>query len=289
MPAELEIIERTIGIYERAAAANRATSTRCGHVINLPLTPGGDVLITADMHGDRMNFERVLEIADLDAHPLRHLVLQEICHGGPGYPGNMGCMSHLLLEDVAEWKVRYPERVHMLLSNHELSEATDFPITKGGELQNVSFRLGLQAMYGDQTDRVHDALRSFLLTCPIALRFHRTIFLSHTLPPRCDQRETNFDFLDREWKFEDIEPGGDVFRFVWGRDFRRENAAVVANAIGATLMIHGHEPCAFGFQTPNDLQVILDSFGQQGRYILAPLDRPLTQTDILSMLHKIHP
>jgi hypothetical protein len=289
MTAELPIIQETIELFARAEAANLATSTRQGHVVHLPKIAGGDLMITTDLHGDRMNFERVVELADLSAHPQRHVVLQEICHGGPSYPGGMGCMSHLLLEDVAAYKLAYPEQVHFLLSNHELSEATDFPITKGGELQNVSFRMGLQIMYGEETDQVHAAIRSFLLSCPAALRFQETIFVSHTVPPRCDQRETSFEFLHRPWSFEDVEPGGDLFRFVWGRDFRRENAAAVADAVGATLMIHGHEPCPQGFQVPNDLQIILDSFGQHGRYILAPLDRPLTQADIVASLQKIQP
>jgi hypothetical protein len=289
MSDDLPLPSRTLATFTQATQANRQTAGRSGHVVTLPNTPGGDVFITTDLHGDRLNFERILALADLEQQPLRHLVLQEICHGGPTYPGGLGCMSHLLLEDVAALKCAFPDRVHFILSNHELSEATDFPISKGGELQNVTFRMGLQLMYGEHTDTVHAALREFLLSCPAAVRFGQTIFVSHTLPPRCDQREPGFDFLHRDWQFEDVEPGGDLFRFVWGRDFRRENAAVAADALEATLLIHGHEPCPLGVQTPNDLQIIIDSHGPLGRYILAPLDRTLTQGEMLSCVRRINP
>jgi hypothetical protein len=55
-------------------------------------------------------------LADLDRNPRRHLIMQEVCHGGPTYPDG-GCKSHRMLEDVARLKVRYPERFHFLLSN----------------------------------------------------------------------------------------------------------------------------------------------------------------------------
>jgi hypothetical protein len=43
-------------------------------------------------------------------------------------------MSHRMLEDVARLKVRYPDRFHFILSNHELAELTEFPIMKSRKL-----------------------------------------------------------------------------------------------------------------------------------------------------------
>ena len=51
-------------------------------------------MVTGDLHGHRRNFNLIRRIAASDNIPERHLVLQEVCHGGPTYPQNGGCMSH---------------------------------------------------------------------------------------------------------------------------------------------------------------------------------------------------
>src|SRR5205085_10734948 len=106
-----------------------------------------------------------------DRNTRRHLVLQEVCHGGPCSADGLGCMSHLLLAAVAKLKAHYPDRVHFLLSNHELSELTDYPILKGRRMLNLAFRLGFQAEYGDRLEEVRQAYLPFIRTCPFAVRF----------------------------------------------------------------------------------------------------------------------
>ena len=71
-------------------------------------------------------------------------------------------MSHAIVEDIARLKVRYPDRVHFLLGNHELAEMTDYPIQKNKQMLNVLFRMGLEQMYGSETERVREALLAFL-------------------------------------------------------------------------------------------------------------------------------
>ena len=73
-------------------------------------------------------------------------------------------MSHLLLEDVASLKNAFPDRFHFILSNHELAELTDFPIMKSGKMLNLTFREGLQQLYGDRAEQVRHAYLEFLLS-----------------------------------------------------------------------------------------------------------------------------
>ena len=61
-------------------------------------------------------------------------------------------MSHWMLAEVAELKATYPDRVHFLLSNHELAELTDYPIVKGQRMLNLMFRCGMQESFGPATD-----------------------------------------------------------------------------------------------------------------------------------------
>jgi len=246
------------------------------------------VLITADLHGNWLNYDRILALAALDSHPHRHLVLQEVCHGGPSYPGEGGCMSHLLIEEIARLKLAWPDRVHFLLSNHELAEATDFVVAKGGRLLNMHFRCGLREMYGDTAEEVHHALKRFLLSCPLALRVGNDVFVSHSLPARVDRTPFYPGVLDTTWSEDDLSPEGAVFRLVWGRDFRRENAQAFAELVHAKVLVHGHEPCTAGFQVPNDLQVIIDGSGPEACYLLLPLDAALNHRDVVQRVKRLH-
>src|SRR5580704_18225003 len=99
MVAEISYIEQVIKTFDAAAAANWRTPGREGNIVTLTDELADEVMITADLHGHRRNFNLIKRTADLDNHPRRHLILQEVCHGGPTYPTNGGCMSHGMLED----------------------------------------------------------------------------------------------------------------------------------------------------------------------------------------------
>jgi hypothetical protein len=244
-------------------------------------------MITADLHGHRLNFDRLLEIADLAGRPRRHLVVQEVCHGGPSYPGG-GCMSHLLLEDVARWKVEFPDRFHFLLSNHELAELTDYPIMKQQQVLNLHFREGLQQMYGEATDAVRQAYCKFLSTCPLGVRLVESAALvTHSVPKQVVEQGFDASVLDRPLEAADVAYEGDAFRLMWGRDFRPENVDAFARIVGADVLITGHEPCDDGYCVPNGRQVILDCCGDNACYAVLPLDRRLTQKQIVRHIARL--
>jgi hypothetical protein len=106
----------------RAIELSRATPGRVGGVITLETAT--DVLVVGDLHGNIPAFTKVLEIAGLARNPGRHLVLQELVHGPRMYPDDGGDRSHQLVDLVCALKCQYPERVHLILGNHELSELT---------------------------------------------------------------------------------------------------------------------------------------------------------------------
>ncbi|MBI2825769.1 MAG: hypothetical protein HYX69_13875 [Planctomycetia bacterium] len=287
MVANIEYIEGVIATYQAAARANRETPTRDGNIIVLSAEEGDDVMITADLHGHRRNFNAIKRIADLEHHPRRHLILQEVCHGGPTYPTNGGDMSHGMLEDVAKLKATYRDRVHFLLSNHELAELTDYPILKAKKMLNLMFRLGMQEMYGPATEKVREAYVEFLRTCPLAVRLPGGVFVSHSLPEQTDLRGFDASVLKRPLEALDLREQGDVFRLVWGRDYRPENAKAFAKVVSATSLIHGHEPCPTGHAVPNDMQIILDCCSDQASYILVPLNRSFTHAELVERIAKL--
>lgn len=284
MVATIEYIERVIDTFGKAARANTDLKTRMGNVIELTPTSADEVMITADLHGHRKNFNRIRQIADLGSHPRRHLIMQEVCHGGPTYPISGGCMSHQMLEDVAALKAKYPEQVHFLLSNHELAEMTDYPIVKHGKMLNLMFRFGMQEMYGPATNKIREAFVPFLRTLPLAVRISKGVWVSHTLPDKCDQTAFKSDIFDRPLRDDDFLEDSPLFGFVWGRDFRQQNADAFAKLIDAEILIHGHEPSGDGFSAPNSRQVILDCSAEQAKYVILPVGEPLSQGDVLSRI-----
>jgi len=287
MVATFQFIESVIETFQRAAVANEQTPSRDGNVIVLGPDEADDVMITADLHGHRRNFNSIRKLADLEKHPRRHLILQEVCHGGPAYPENGGCMSHAMLEDVARLKVAYPERVHFLMSNHELAELTDYPIVKSKKMLNLMFRLGLQQTYGQAAEKVRAAYVAFIRSCPLAVRLPGAVFVCHSLPERADSRSFDRGVLERPLEQTDLLEMGAVFDLVWGRDYRPENARAFARLVGAKVLIHGHEPCPEGFSAPNDVQVILDCCGDKACYLLLPTDRALSHAEIVQRIQRL--
>jgi len=287
MVATFDYIEGVISTYRKATEANEDTPTREGNVVVLSEEVADDVMITADLHGHRKNFNSIKKIADLERHPRRHLILQEVCHGGPTYPSNGGCMSHGMLEDVARLKVAFPDRVHFLLSNHELAELTDYPILKAKKMLNLMFRLGLQEMYGPATEKVREAYTAFIRSCPLAVRLPGGVFVCHTLPERCDSRGFDRDILQRPLEAPELLEHGEVFDLVWGRDYRAENAKAFAKSVGANVLIHGHEPCPQGFSVPNDTQIILDCCGQPACYLIVPTNRTYSHSELVERIQRL--
>lgn len=287
MVASNEYTERMLATFDQAAEANRQTPGRRGNLVALTSELADEILVTGDLHGNRRNFNLISRLAALDRNPRRHLVLQEVCHGGPTYAQNGGCMSHTILEDVARLKCQYPERVHFILGNHELAELTDYPIQKNRQLLNLQFRLGLRQMYGPAAEKIHEAYRRFFQTCPLAVELPQGIFISHSTPG--DVAEAGFDasVFTRPLVAEDYAERGDVARLVWGRDYRTANAQAFADMVGAKLLINGHEPCYEGFIAPNNLQIILDCCGQRAAYLLLPIGVDLTQDQLIDRVQRL--
>src|SRR4030042_1390244 len=103
-----------IDLLKYAVEVNNNDSFRRGNLIHLPAN--GSLIITGDIHGHRRNFEKIVAFADLDNNPDRHIILQEIIHGGPEDTQG-GCLSYKLLYDVVSYKLNFPDRVHIILGN----------------------------------------------------------------------------------------------------------------------------------------------------------------------------
>ncbi len=295
MVASIQYIERIIEQYNQATAANYATPGRLvceesgqqGTVVWITPELADEVIITGDLHGHRRHFNTIRKIAALDSHPRRHLILQEVCHGGPTYPQNGGCMSHSMLEDVAKLKATFPKQVHFLMGNHELAEITEYPIQKNRQMLNLSFRLGLQQMFGPAADKVREAYVEFLESSPLAVRLPHGEFISHSIPEDADSPGFDKTIFTRPIDPAELYERSSIFDLLWGRDYRPENAVAFAKTVDARVLINGHEPCTAGYAAPNEAQIILDCCGEKGCYVVLPTDQELSHEQIVERIQKL--
>jgi hypothetical protein len=256
-------LEAAAAIAAYRAAQQRAAASPCrdGQCVRLTAENATRIVIGGDIHGRSAMLERLLELAQLELSTKHHLVLQEICHGGPTYPDG-GCRSHQVLQRAAELIGRFPGQVHLLLSNHELSELTEFPICKGRKLLNLCFRAGFRSAFAARHEEVYRAAMGLLAACPLAVQFERKLFVSHSLPDAVDSSQFDLGVLSRPWNARDLNCGGEVFRMVWGRDLRSENADAFADAVGVQWLITAHQPLLQGVCAVGQRLVILNAWGE---------------------------
>lgn len=275
--------DHAIALMAQATAANAADPFRKGFLVELPAE--GELLVAGDLHGNLGNLERIIKLANLPRHRSRHLLLQELVHE---YDGREVCRSYRLVEIAARLKVMFPERIHMILGNHEFAEVTGLEIGKNGETLNWSFAEGLKDAYGDRWQEVKDAYCDFWRTTPLAVRTPNRLFISHSTPRLEKLGDLSLDYLRNVSPEEVFSRAGIIFPMLWGRDYRPESAQAVAERMAADVLVVGHMPCDDGFSVPNERHVILDCKDLEGRYALVPLDRPLTQSQVIDRIKKLY-
>ncbi|MGL4421533.1 MAG: metallophosphoesterase [Gemmataceae bacterium] len=271
--------ERLLPLLHRAVELTRLTPGRAGHLVDL--ANPSDVLIIGDLHGHVPNFQSIWKRADLANHPRRHLVLQELIHGKFVYPTG-GERSHQLVDLFAAIKCQYPDRVHYLPGNHELSQWTGRPILKGEANLSEEYARGVATAYGAATADVVEAYRELWKASPLALRTPNQVFISHTIVPgkqfsTFDPQQLELDEYDPD----SFLPGGVAYGMVWGRDTTPAHVVAFLRSVRCKWLITGHFPADDGFTIPNDFQLTLDCSANPGGYSLIPADRPLQLADLV--------
>ncbi len=264
----------------KATELMRQTPGRSGGVVKLDSAE--DVLVVGDLHGNLPAFRRALDLAALDRFPARHLVLQELIHGPQQYPGEAGDRSHQLVDLTAALKCQYPDRVHIILGNHELSEITDRIIGKDGEALNAKFRKGIITAYGTAANEIVTAYKTLFRALPLAVRTPNRVFICHTLPEARDLDTLDLEILKANvWPDEAMKRRGSIYAMTWGRDESPETADRFATMVDADLFVTGHQPCDEGFRQANHRQIIIDATPPAPTCCLFSCTRPLTVEDLL--------
>lgn len=289
---DLTDIDEVVDALRAGAAACRDASCRQGS-IELIESPG-QLIATGDTHDNPVNFKAVLNAAGLDGEfgaQEKHLTLHEIIH--PDLPESRELpldTSFRGLTRIAYLKSQYPELVHVLLANHELAQAIGSGIMKNGIKVVDAFNAGVESVFRDNSQRVHDAITDFVMSMPIALRCkcpQGDILCSHSLPGPATMGRFDPSILDRELMPDDYQPRvGSAHIMVWGRGYDADQLEDLTERWGVNLFILGHEHAPSGYSVVEPNAIVLNTDHDRGVYLPIDLeDEPTVEQCVARMVH----
>lgn len=243
-------------LFDRAAEVLRESPLRKHSIVELPAR--GKLLVTGDLHDNPIHLQKMLKLARLDESPDHHVILHEMIHGEMLVNGLD--LSHRMLARVAELVSRYPQQVHPLLANHELSQMTGKGVSKGAGNSVELFNDGLEYVFGDDAGTVADAITRFIRAFPVALRTDQ-FMCSHSLPAPHMMKHFDVNMIKRELAAEDYaSPFGSAHLMVWGRGHAAEQIEQLAAAWNIEFFCIGHEKVEMGIElkTPRLLAINSD-------------------------------
>ncbi len=268
-----------VSLFNNGTRLNQHDPLRNGNMICFPGI--GDLVVAGDLHNHTRNFQRIQTVAALDKHPERHVILQEIVHGGLlGADGGDHSLDMLL--GAIAWADKYPGQVHFLLANHDLAQVYGHPIMKDGYDLTDRFTRYFKNRAGSGFNAANQAFRAFMLTMPLAAITFTGILLSHSLPGPREMAGFDSTILRRQLTEADFGRTGSVYHLVWGRAQTPAVLSALAKAWWCELFICGHQAQDAGFATIGERMLILDSCHNHGMYLQIDLARPYTMDDLVA-------
>ncbi|GIW73655.1 MAG: hypothetical protein KatS3mg103_0177 [Phycisphaerales bacterium] len=265
------------------SAAQAGLSARCRRGSVDWIEAPGRLVATGDLHDNPLHLARVVQAAGLDGPPeehqpqrCSHLTLHELIHG-EHLVGGVD-FSYRALTRVAALKAAYPEHVHVLLANHELAQIVGSGIVKDGVRVVEAFNEGVERVFGDQADAVHEAIGAFVRSMPLALRCltpRGVIQCSHSVPSPAMMGRFDPGVLDRPLTEADYQPlTGSAHMMVWGRHYDAESLEDLVERWGVSMFILGHEKVPEGVRFVPPCAVVLNSDHANGVYLPIDLGDP---------------
>jgi len=270
-----------IDLLNKGTEANSKDTFRRGNLICLPAS--GELVVSGDLHGHSRNFERAVTFADLVNHPDRHIVLQEIIHGGPE-DSEGGCLSYRLLFDVVRYKLEFPEQVHVIMGNHDTAFINNSEVMKDGKEMNRAIRAAIKREYKKDSTQIIFAIRQYLFSQPLAVKCENRLWISHSLP--ADYSVDKFDpkIMDRELKISDIVKPGSAYLLTWGRKMSQALLDRMAAFFNVDIFILGHQPQEEGWRRAGNNLLIIASNHDHGCFLPIDLTKSYTIEQLIEAL-----
>jgi predicted phosphodiesterase len=273
--------EKIIEMLNKGMEANNADKFRQGNLVRLP--SHGSVIITGDLHGHRRNFERIVALANLGQSKNTHVILQEIIHGGPEDEEG-GCLSYKLLFDAVAYKVNFPDRVHIIMGNHDTAFISNTDVMKNGKEMNVAMRSALDREFRHASERVKLAIKQFLFSQPLAVKCGNGILVCHSLPG--DHYADKFDkrIFERQLRINDIIRPGSAYLLTWGRSHSQRLLDAMSKSLDADTFILGHQRQETGCSKAGNNLIIIASDHDHGCVLPIDLAKSYTVEKLLQLI-----
>jgi Icc-related predicted phosphoesterase len=273
--------EKIVELLNKGMEANNADKFRQGNLVCLP--SHGSVIITGDLHGHRRNFERIVALANLGQNKNTHVILQEIIHGGPEDEEG-GCLSYKLLFDAVAYKVKFPDRVHIIMGNHDTAFISNTDVMKNGKEMNVAMRSALDREFRHASERVKLAIKQFLFSQPLAVKCTNGILVCHSLPG--DHYADKFDkrIFERQLRINDIIRPGSAYLLTWGRSHSQRLLDAMSKSLDADTFILGHQRQETGCSQAGNNLIIIASDHDHGCVLPIDLAKSYTVEKLLQLI-----
>ncbi len=270
-----------IDLLNKGIEASHADKYRRDNLICLPAD--GSLVVTGDLHGHLRNFERIVTYADLENNPKRHLILQEIIHGGPEDTLG-GCLSYKLLFDIIRYKLSFPDQVHLIMGNHDTAFINRSEVMKDGREMNRAMCLAMEREFGKAAADVELATRQYLFSQPLAARCDNRIWISHSLP--ADRLIEKFDpeILNRQLKINDVVRPGSAYLMTWGRKHSQTLLDKLAKTFDTDIFILGHQPQDQGWCQAGKNLIIIASNHNHGCLLSIDLAKSYTIEQLIESI-----
>ncbi len=271
-------------LFDLAAERNHNAALRNGACIEVD--GPGRITVGGDIHDHRTNFIKLIRLAELHRDPGHQLVLQEMVHGEKLYNGRD--LSYRMVAEAAQLQLRAPDRVHVLLSNHELAQVTGEDILKHGVSSVEAFHMGLEYVFGEDCDGVHESFEAYVRSLPLAVRCRNGVMFAHSLPsPR--KREL-FDplVLTRALTETDFAgPNGSAYLMVWGRNLTQDWAEDLASLWGVDQFVLGHQRADMGYELIGDSMIVMASDHNHGIAMQIDLSESYTRPQLTECIYPL--
>lgn len=270
-----------IDLLNSGTEASYADKFRQGNLICLPTE--GSLVVTGDIHGNRRNFERIVTFANLADEPGRHIVLQEIIHGGPQDPKG-GCLSYELLLDTIRYKLSFPDRVHIIMGNHDVACVSGSRVMKDGKEMNRAMALALDRQFQQAGTDIELAIKQFLFSQPLAVKCSNRIWLSHSLPSGRYVDKFDPEVLHRQLKADDLVKPGSVYLLTWGRNISQSLLDKMAKLLDVDIFILGHQTQTQGWSRAGKNLIIITSEHSHGCVLSIDLAKSYTVDKLIDSI-----
>jgi len=268
-------------LLNQGIKVNKEDKFRRKNIVLLPFS--GDLIISGDLHGHQRNLDRIMTYSDLINHPDRHVVFQEIIHGGPKTEDG-GCLSYRVLLNVIRYKIEFPSQVHMIIGNHDTAFITNTEVMKDGREMNRAMDMALTLEFPENHSKISQALQDFLFSQPLAIKTASGLWMSHSLPADRWTQEFNPHIFVKPLEISDCEKPGSVYLLTWGRNMSQTWLNQLATTLKTRLFILGHQPQPQGWNQAGNNLLLVASDHNHGCLVHTNLSEQVSMEDLINSI-----